>query len=84
MKAGVAAGYQAQVHHRQICEWVSPLVERGGLFPCVRDVATFDRVLGRVVSMIINGAVGVPQKGVDGKFLGKVDGERAGIVAFRY
>ena len=84
MKGGPVAGYQAQVQHQQICEWISPLVERSGLYPCVRDAAAFDRVLGRVVSMIINGAVAVPPKGLDGKFLGKVDGERAGIVAFRY
>ncbi|KAI9722614.1 MAG: hypothetical protein M1812_001545 [Candelaria pacifica] len=84
MKAGPAAGYQAQVQHHQICEWLSPLVERNGLYPCVRDQAAFDRVVGRVISMIINGAVAVPPKGLDGKFLGKVDGERAGIVAFRY
>ncbi|KAI9793635.1 MAG: hypothetical protein M1835_007107 [Candelina submexicana] len=65
MKAGPAAGYQAQVQHQQICEWVSPLVERSGLYPCVQNQAAYDRVLGRVVSMIINGAVAVPQKGVD-------------------
>ena len=43
----------------------------------------FERVMGMVVTMIINGALAAP-KGVDGKVFGKVDIERAGIIMFRY
>lgn len=60
------------------------LVERQGLYPCVRDVqGAFERLMGKVVTMIINGARAVP-KSVDGKVFEKMDVERAGVVMFRY
>lgn len=79
-----ASGYQAATQHRQVTECLLQLVERQALYPCVRDVAgAFERVMGRVVTMIINGALAAP-KAVEGKVFAKLDVERAGIVMFRY
>lgn len=78
------SGYQPATQHRQICDWLLQLVERSALYPCVRDVpGAFERLMGKVVTMIINGALAVP-KSADGKAFGKVDVERAGVVMFRY
>lgn len=78
------SGYSAERQHGQICEWVAQLVERQCLYPSVRDVpGAFERISGKVVSMIINAALTAP-KGADDKVLGKVDPERAGIVMLRF
>lgn len=78
------SGYQAANHHRQVTDCLLQLVERQGLYPCVRDVTgAFERIMGRVVTMIINGALAAP-KAVQGKVFGKLDVERAGLVMFRY
>lgn len=84
MQNQVSSGYQPATQHQQITSWLLELVERQGLYPCVRDMTgAFERVMGMVVTMIINGALAAP-KGVDGKVFGEVDIERAGIIMFRY
>lgn len=78
------SGYKAETQHGQISDWVSQLVERQGLYPCIGNVAgAFERVLAKVLSMVINGALTAPRD-PDGKVFGKLDPERAGIVMFRY
>lgn len=46
-----------------------------------RNVGSLERVVGRVVTMIINGALMAPK---GGKVCGIVDRDRAGIVVMRY
>ncbi|KAL9128319.1 MAG: hypothetical protein Q9217_002974 [Psora testacea] len=82
MQNSGVSGYRAGTHHEEICNWLLELVERQGLYPCVKNiVGAFERIMGKVVTMIINGALMAP-KGKDGRALGKVDPERAGIVMF--
>lgn len=52
----------------------------------MRDVSqAFDRMLWRVLGMMINGALAAGgATAAEGKVLGKIDAERAGIVMFRY
>ena len=77
------SGYKPETQHRQITEWLVPLVERSALYPSVRDVpGAFERLMSKVVTMIIHGALAVP-KSVHGKVFGDVDVERAGVVMFR-
>jgi hypothetical protein len=79
-----ASGYTPEKQIGQIVQWVTQLMEWPGLHPCIRDVSqAFDRMMWRVLSMMINGALAAP-KGAEGKILGKIDAERAGIVMFRY
>lgn len=84
MQNGGASGYSPEKHIGPIIQWAGPLVEWPGLYPCVRDVSqAFDRTMWRVLSMMINGALAA-RGGAEGKVLGKIDAERAGIVMFRY
>lgn len=79
-----ASGYKPETQHREITDWLMGLVERQGLYPCIRDVhGAFERIMGKVVTMIINGARAAP-KSVNGRVFEKVDVERAGVVMFRY
>lgn len=73
--------------------WLSGVVDRQGLYSCVRDGSgAFERMVGRVLGMMINGALSAPAKakaaagdgGGEKMVLEKVDAERAGIVMFRY
>lgn len=84
MLKGPGSGYSSEKHIGQIMQWLTSLVEWGGLYPCIRDVSqAFDRTVWRVLNMMINGALAAPGA-ADGKVLQKVDAERAGIVMFRY
>ena len=84
MQNSGVSGYRASTHHEQICAWLLGLVEIQGLYPCVKNTqGSFERIMGKVVSMIINGALIAP-KGKDGRALGKIDPERAGIVMFKF
>jgi hypothetical protein len=79
-----ATGYTPERQIGSIVQQVSQQVEWPGLYPCVRDVSqAFDRMMWRVLGMMINGALAAGA-GADGKVLGKIDADRAGIVMFRY
>lgn len=80
MRAGAAAGYQAEWQHEQVCEWLDSVIAVEHVRPEVRE--RYADVLGRAVSLVINGALALD--GADKALLGKVDPERAGIVMFRY
>ncbi|KAJ9645065.1 hypothetical protein H2199_003069 [Coniosporium tulheliwenetii] len=75
-----SGGYRPEWQHEQLCEWLDGLVSLQHVEPKVQG--RYADVLGRAVSLIINGALALENapKGV----LGKVDPERAGIVCFRY
>jgi hypothetical protein len=80
MRTG-GGGYNPEWQHEQICEWLDTIVSHDHLNPSVREKYT--DVLGRAVSLIINGALGL-ERVRDKLVLGKVDPERAGVVMFRY
>ncbi|KAF1980887.1 hypothetical protein K402DRAFT_343548 [Aulographum hederae CBS 113979] len=72
--------YTPEYQHEQICEWIDSIVA-----PELLDDNTknkYEMVLGRAVSLLINGVLALEK--VQPGVLGKVDGERAGIVGFRY
>ena len=74
--------YSPQKHHTELCGWILGLVDRGGLHPSVTgSPGSLERVVGKVVTMMINGAITAPG---GGKVCGVVDPERAGVVAFRF
>ena len=72
-------GYSAEWHHEQICEWLDTVISVQHLNPTIRD--KYVDVLGRSVSLVINGALALEKCQ---PLLGKLDPERAGIVMFRY
>ncbi|KAL8764957.1 MAG: hypothetical protein Q9209_007798, partial [Squamulea sp. 1 TL-2023] len=79
---GAQGEYTPQKQHEQICAWLLEMVERAGVHPSVANiVGSLERVVRKVVTMIINGAMSAPR---GGKVCGVVDSERAGIVAMRY
>ncbi|KAL8781982.1 MAG: hypothetical protein Q9213_005747 [Squamulea squamosa] len=79
---GAQGEYTPQKQHEQICAWLLEMVERAGVHPSIaKTVGSLERVVGKVVTMIINGAMSAPR---GGKVCGAVDSERAGIVAMRY
>ena len=76
-----SSGYQAEIQHEEICEYLDSIISVGHLDPVVRD--KYEGVLARSVSLVVNGALATERCGhVAG--MGKVDAERAGIVMFRY
>jgi len=72
-------GYSAEWQHEQICEWLDTIISVPHITPQVRD--RYVDVLGRSVSLVINGALALEKCQ---PLLGKLDPERAGIVMFRY
>jgi hypothetical protein len=72
-------GYSADWHHEQICEWLDSIISVHHISPQIRD--KYVDVLGRSVSLLINGALALEKCA---PLLGKLDPERAGIVMFRY
>ena len=78
---GVAGtgGYSAEWQHEQICEWLDTIISHQHLNPAIKD--RYVEVLGRSVSLVINGALALEKCQ---PLLGKLDPERAGIVMFRY
>ncbi|KAF2003399.1 hypothetical protein P154DRAFT_428955 [Amniculicola lignicola CBS 123094] len=76
-----AAGgmWQAEWQHEQICEWLDGVISVPHVDPKVRE--KYVEVLGRSVSLIINGALALERCQ---PLLGKLDPERAGICMFRY
>ena len=73
-------GYNPEIQHEQICEFLDTIINLGQVYEHVRP--KYVEVMARAVSMVINGAINT--KFVDPKILSKVDPERAGIVMFRY
>lgn len=80
MRAGAAAGYQAEWQHEQVCEWLDSVIALEFVRPEIRP--RYADVLGRAVSLVVNGALALD--GTEKGLLAKVDPERAGIVMFRY
>ena len=79
---GAQGEYTPQKQHQEVCSWLLGLVERGGVYSSITTrVGSLERVLGKVITMIINGAMSTPR---GGKIFGVLDIERAGIVAMRY
>lgn len=77
---GAAGGYQPEWQHEQVCEWLDSVIAIEHVKPEVRG--RYVDVLGRAVSLIINGALALDK--VNKTVLEKVDPERAGIAMFRY
>jgi hypothetical protein len=71
--------YSPEWQHEQICEWLDTIVSVPHMHPGIRD--KYVEVLGRSVSLVINGALALEKCR---PLLGKLDPERAGIVMFRY
>lgn len=78
---GGPPGYSPEWQHEQICEWLDSIISVPHINPTIRD--RYVDVLGRSVSLVINGALALDRPNVR-PLLGKLDPERAGIVAFRY
>jgi len=75
------SGYQAEVQHEELCEYLDTIISVPHLSTVVRE--KYEGVLARIVSLVINGALATERCGhVAG--MGKLDPERAGIVMFRY
>ncbi|KAL8918038.1 MAG: hypothetical protein Q9172_005588 [Xanthocarpia lactea] len=82
MHEGNGREYTPQKQHEEICAWLLEMVDRAGVHPSITNiVGSLERLVGKVVTMIINGALSAPR---GGKVCGVVDSERAGIVAMRY
>ncbi|KAI9765813.1 MAG: hypothetical protein M1840_007095 [Geoglossum simile] len=73
-------GYNPEIQHEQICEFLDTLIDLGQVYEHVRP--KYEQVMARSVSMVINGAINT--KFVNPKILSRIDPERAGIVMFRY
>ena len=80
MRDAPGSGYDAALQHEQVCEWLDTVISVKHLDHRVRNV--YEDVLGRVVSLVINGALALNR--VDKTVLGKVDPTRAGLVMLRY
>ncbi|KAJ4301209.1 hypothetical protein N0V90_003300 [Kalmusia sp. IMI 367209] len=74
-----AAAYNPEWQHEQICEFLDTIISVGHIKDTVRE--RYVDVLGRMVSLVINGALALEKCR---PVLGKLDPERAGIVMFRY
>jgi hypothetical protein len=74
-----ASGYNPEWQHEQICEYLDTIISIPHLSPALQK--GYVDVLGRMVSLVINGALAA---GGNGVVVGKVDPERSGIVFLRY
>lgn len=74
-----AGGYQPAWQHEQICEWLDTIISVPHVNPALQK--NYVEVLGRMVSLVINGALALERCA---PILGKLDAERAGICFFRY
>ncbi|KAG6986591.1 hypothetical protein G7Y79_00077g099830 [Physcia stellaris] len=79
---GAQGQYTPQKQHQEICGWLLGMVERSALHPSVSgNAGSLERVVARVVTMIINGAL-MTSKGK--KIYGVVNCDRTKIVIMRY
>lgn len=84
MQKKPGSGYEPGTQHQQLTNYLVTLVDRPNLYPTIKGVeGSFERIMGKVITMIINGALAAPRAN-DGKVFAKLDVERAGIVMFRY
>jgi hypothetical protein len=74
-----SGGYSPEWQHEQICEWLDTIISVPHLNPALQK--NYVDVLGRMVSLVINGALALDRYT---PILGKLDPERAGICMFRY
>ena len=75
------SGYQAEIQHEQICEYLDTIISQTHLTPGVRE--KYEGVLARSMSLVINGALASEKCG-NQTAMAKLDPERSGIVMFRY
>lgn len=75
-------GYSIQYHHAQICNYLDSIVDEGMLSERIKATGLYEAVLGRAVSMLLNGIMGLGD--CPGGVLKDLDPERAGIVFFKY
>lgn len=81
MRHPATSGYQAEIQHEELCEYLDTVISMPHLTPVARE--KYEGVLARSVSLVINGALATEKCGhIAG--MGKLDPERAGIVMFRY
>lgn len=74
-----SGGYSPEWQHEQICEWLDTIISVPHVTPALQK--SYVDVLGRMVSLVINGALALERCQ---PILGKLDPERAGIVMMRY
>jgi hypothetical protein len=74
-----SGGYSPEWQHEQICEFLDTIISVPHLNPALQK--NYVDVLGRMVSLVINGALALERCT---PILGKLDPERAGICMFRY
>ena len=79
LQAQASGGYNPEWQHEQLCEFLDTIISVPHLNPAIRD--KYVDVLGRMVSLVINGALALDRFA---PVLGKLDPERAGICMFRY
>jgi hypothetical protein len=77
--AGGASGYNPEWQHEQICEFLDTIISIPHINPALQK--SYVDVLGRMVSLVINGALALEHCT---PILGKLDPERAGVCMFRY
>ncbi|GME62731.1 hypothetical protein GTA08_BOTSDO02862 [Neofusicoccum parvum] len=75
-------GYGAAVQHRQLCEWLDGMLSVEHMHERVRG--RYVELLGRSVSLVVNGGLGVGKMGEEWLKERKVDVGRAGVVAVRF
>ena len=75
----VGSGYHPGWQHEQLCEYLDTIISVPHLKDTIRE--RYVEVLGRMISLIINGALALEKCR---PVLGNLDPERAGIVMFRY
>jgi hypothetical protein len=73
------AGYSPEWQHEQICEFLDTIISLPHVSPALQK--GYVDVLGRLVSLVINGALAL-ERCVP--VLGKLDAERAGIIMLKY
>ncbi|KAJ4370655.1 hypothetical protein N0V83_005176 [Neocucurbitaria cava] len=71
--------YSPEWQHEQICEYLDTIISLPHVNPSLQD--RFVDVLGRSVSLVINGALALDKCQ---PLLGKIDPERAGVIMLRF
>jgi hypothetical protein len=75
----ISGNYTPEWQHEQICEYLDSIISLSHINPAIRD--RYVDVLGRSVSLVINGALALEKCA---PLLGELDPGRAGICMFRY
>lgn len=77
-----SSGYSPARQHREVCEWLDAQLSVEHVHERVR--AKYVELLGRSVSLVVNGGLGVGKMGAEWLKGKKVDAARAGVVALRF